>query len=484
MNKEINQSPNILWICTDQQRYDTLRCYGNEWVQTPGLDWLTNQGVVFEHAYSQSTICTPSRASFLTSRYPRTTRCRQNGQSIPPDEVLIPRILAEHGYICGLSGKLHVSACHPSVCKGMERRINDGYHDFHWSHDPYPNWTTNEYLLWLREQNQTFGSQEHPCSSHVRYGMPEPYHQTTWCVQQALNFIEAHQESESPWLYSINLFDPHHGFDPPKTYLDKYFDCIDSIPLPNCTPDEWDRKTIFQERDSHGAYNTPGYLAYQEMTDQDHKWLRAAYWAMCELIDHQVKRLWHALEHTNQLHNTLIIFMSDHGEMLGDHGVYLKGPHLYDPAVHVPLLMAKPGLIPAGKRYSHLVELVDIAPTVLDIIGIPHHPGMQGKSMLPLFTHNMQASHREHVYCEYYNGMHNHQNPMCYATMLRTEQYKLIVYHTLDAGELYDVINDPAEQINLWNDQAYHEIRFDLLMHLSHRMAFTADPLPEREAPW
>ena len=130
--------PNILWICTDQQRYDTLGCMGNPWVQTPNLDRLAQRGALFERAYCQSPVCTPSRASFLTGRYPRTTRCRQNGQSIPEDEVLVTRLLADAGYSCGLSGKLHLSPCHPSVAPTGERRIEDGYAEVHWSHTPLP----------------------------------------------------------------------------------------------------------------------------------------------------------------------------------------------------------------------------------------------------------------------------------------------------------------------------------------------------------
>ncbi|OGV67334.1 MAG: hypothetical protein A3K19_01920 [Lentisphaerae bacterium RIFOXYB12_FULL_65_16] len=118
--------PNILWICSDQQRWDTLGCYGNPFVATPHLDRLAAEGVLFEHCYSQSPVCTPSRTAFLTGRYPRTARCRQNGQGIPADEVLITRLLDEAGCRCGLSGKLHLSPCCPAVCKGGERRIADG----------------------------------------------------------------------------------------------------------------------------------------------------------------------------------------------------------------------------------------------------------------------------------------------------------------------------------------------------------------------
>ncbi|MCY4525674.1 MAG: sulfatase-like hydrolase/transferase, partial [Anaerolineaceae bacterium] len=104
------QPPNILWICTDQQRHDTLGCYGNDYVRTPHLDRLAAAGMRFTRAFCQSPVCTPSRASFLTGRYPRTTRCRQNGQAIPPEEMLVTRLLADAGYTCGLAGKLHLSA--------------------------------------------------------------------------------------------------------------------------------------------------------------------------------------------------------------------------------------------------------------------------------------------------------------------------------------------------------------------------------------
>ncbi|MCB0072387.1 MAG: sulfatase-like hydrolase/transferase, partial [Caldilineaceae bacterium] len=138
MPASIGARPNILWICTDQQRWDTLGCYGNPHVHTPNLDRLAAQGTVFTHAYSQSPVCTPSRASFLTGRYPRTTRCRQNGQDIPADEVLVTKLLADAGYVGGLSGKLHLSACNPAASPLGERRIDDGYAVFHWSHTPLP----------------------------------------------------------------------------------------------------------------------------------------------------------------------------------------------------------------------------------------------------------------------------------------------------------------------------------------------------------
>ena len=477
--------PNILWICSDQQRFDTLGCYGNELVRTPQLDRLAAGGVRFARAYSQSPVCTPSRASFLTGRYPRTTRCRQNGQTIPADEMLVTRLLADAGYNCGLAGKLHLSACHPQVCRGSERRIDDGYHEFHWSHHPRPDdWPTNEYVHWLRERGQTGEVSPSPLSRHIERGVPAEHHQTTWCAQKAINFIEAHAASDSPWLFSVNIFDPHHAFDPPEETLQRYLEILDEIPLPNWQTGELADKPIWQRIDHAAAYNTPAYFPFPEMSERDHRLLTAAYLAMVDLIDEQVGRMLAALERTGQLQDTIVIFMSDHGEMLGDHGIYLKGPYFYEPAIHVPLIVSQPGTIAAGVC-EDLVELVDLAPTLLQAAGEPRWPGMQGQSLWPLLTGQGQpAAPREDVYCEYYNAMPWHDAPQPQLTMLRTETHKLVVAHGLAAGELYDLVADPEETHNRWHDPVYAAARMDLLQRLCDRMAWTVDPLPVREGQW
>ena len=115
--------PNILWICTDQQRFDTIAALGNRWIQTPNIDRLVAEGVSCTHAFCQSPVCTPSRASFLTGRYPRTTGCRQNGQTLPAGERLISRMFADAGYVCGLAGKQHLSSCSDGK---VEIRSDDG----------------------------------------------------------------------------------------------------------------------------------------------------------------------------------------------------------------------------------------------------------------------------------------------------------------------------------------------------------------------
>lgn len=180
--------PNILWICTDQQRWDTLGVTGNRHVRTPNVDRLAAGGAHFANAYCQSPVCSPSRGSFLTGRYPRTARMRQNGADIPDDEVLVTKLLADGGYTCGLSGKLHLSACHPSVAPATERRIDDGYSAFHWSHHPGHyggklNWPLNEYNLWLIERGKEYHADSYRGSKYVNAGPAAEVHQTTWCAE-------------------------------------------------------------------------------------------------------------------------------------------------------------------------------------------------------------------------------------------------------------------------------------------------------------
>ena len=475
--------PNILWVCSDQQRFDSLGCYGNHFVRTPNLDRLAAGGILFEHAYSQSPVCTPSRASFLTGRYPRTTRCRQNGQSIPAEEVLVTKLLREAGHVCGLSGKLHLSPCHPSACPGGERRIDDGYDQFFWSHHPAHDWPVNEYGQWALQQGAVREAPLTDCT-YLTPGVPPQHHQTTWCIDKAIAFIEGCAPHDRPWLFSVNMFDPHHPFDPPRDYLERYLKDLDDIPLPNYTPGELDHKPRWQQVDHEGAYAGTGGFAYERMTPRDHRLVRAAYWAMVDLIDAQMGRLLGALEACGQLENTLVIFTSDHGEFLGDHGMYLKGPHFYDPSVRVPLIISWPGVIAPGQRSPALVELADLAPTVLKACGLAPHSGMQSQSLWSLLNGAAPIGRfRDDVYCEYYNACMPH-DPPAHATMLRTAEHKLVVAHGSEPGELYDLQDDPAETHNEWDNPALQAVKADLLQRLCDRMAWTVDPLPRREAPW
>jgi len=466
--------PNILWICTDQQRYDTIRALGNPLIRTPTLDQLIADGVAFTHAYSQSPVCTPSRASFLTGRYPRTTRCRQNGQQLPADEVLVTRMLADVGYDCGLVGKLHLAPCQGRP----EVRGDDGYRYFQWSHHPKPDWEESDYGRWLKDQgvswDELYGV---PPGEQVGPGMPTEYHQTTWCAEKAIEFIR--QPREGPWLLSVNPFDPHHPFDPPAEYLSRYDP--DSMPLPAYTPGELANKPSFQRVDHTGAYGGRG-LSFAVLDAGAQRQIVAAYYAMVELIDDSVARILAAVDEAGQRQDTLVIFMSDHGEMLGDHGIFLKGPYFYECAVHVPLILRWPARFPAGARIEGLVELVDLAPTLLDAADHRIPLRVQGRSLLDACLQpNHAGSGREQVFCEYYNAMTGH-NRAAHGTMIRTPTHKICVYHGRDEGELYDLQSDPGETRNLWDEPEHVALKLDLLKRCFDASVFTMDPSPPRQA--
>jgi len=471
--------PNILWICTDQQRYDTINALGNPYIQTPNLDRLCAEGVVFTNAFAQNPVCTPSRASFLTGRYPRTTRARQNGQCIPPDEVLITKMLADAGYDCGLAGKLHLSACQRRV----EQRIDDGYRVFHWSHHPHPDWTENAYIQWLESKGYKWSDVYKGGGGRYAYpGVPAELHQTTWCFDRAIEFIQ--QDRDGPWCMSINCFDPHHPFDPPQEYLERYDP--DALPDPAYQPGELDNKPFYQRIDHDGAYGGM-LLAFSKMTPRERREVKAAYYAMIELIDYNVGRIMKMLDDTGRREDTIVIFMSDHGEMLGDHGFFLKGPFMYDCSVRVPLVISWPDNFKSNLRSNALVELVDLVPTLLTATGLPIPTRVQGKSFYDICAGRTDADcHRESVFAEYYvsQPFHRKYKPDPNLTMIRTKRHKLVVYHGMDEGELYDLEADPNEFVNLWDNPDCKDLKFELMKQCFDRSVFSMDPIPERVADW
>lgn len=447
-------APNVLWICTDQQRWDTIAALGFEGIRTPNIDRLCAEGTAFTHAYCQNPICTPSRASFLTGMYPRyLNACTNGNESWQNEAPLVTKTLADAGYDCGLAGKFHLSAAHNRI----EPRPNDGYRVFHWSHHPHDSWPEGHaYKDWLAKQGFEYG----PLKKKSGGGIPGKFHQTKWCADRAIDFMK--EKRKGPWLFSYNCFDPHPPLDPPREYLERIDP--DKLPLP-----EWTDEDLREE----GALSKAGVHFQSEAARHSEKKRReglAKYWAMIEQIDDHVGRMLEALEESGQRENTVVIFTSDHGHMIGDHGLYNKGCRFYEGLVRVPLILSGPG-IKKGQKSDALVELTDITPTLLEFAGLPAPAGMHGRSLLPVLR-GEKPDHREFVRCTYTETL---QGPQSWGTMIRDRRYKLSSYHGTGLGQLFDLEKDPAEHQNLWNDPAHAEIQARLMLQSFDAEAMSAD---------
>lgn len=461
--------PNILWICTDQQRFDTIGALGNPYVSTPNIDRLVAEGTAFERAYCQAPICTPSRSSFLSGVYPSTAQANRNGNDrFAGRYPLVTKTMADAGYHCGLIGKFHLA----SPYRRMEPRGEDGYASFQYSHAPRDGWAEgHDYAEWVRAQGQELSELTKSLD-----GVPAEFHQTTWAATRAIEFMQANRER--PWLLSINIYDPHPPFNPPAAYRAQFDPA--QMPGPHYRPGDLEAQAKLAVIDFQSKARDPQKLdihhpiipvslkpgeahpAGESPGARDAWTLQAAYYAMIKLIDDQLGRMLATLDELDLTQDTVVIFTSDHGETLGDHGLIEKGCRFYEGLVHVPLIWRWPGRIQAGLRSGALVELLDKAPTILDLVGLPIPTHYQGKSLRPILDGQADPSrHRDAVRTEYYDALDLPDASR--ATMYRDDRYKLVVYHGHGLGELFDLERDPWEHDNLWDDPAHAALKLDLI---------------------
>jgi arylsulfatase A-like enzyme len=272
---------------------------------------------------------------------------------------------------------------------------------------------------------------------------------------------------------TINYYSPHPPFDPPQEYLDRY----DPADMPG---------PLFRESDLQAQANLAGIdfqTTVRRPEEFNVKGVQAAYYAMIEQLDDLLGTLLDALERSGQRDNTLILFMSDHGETLGDHGLLYKGCRFYEGLVRVPMIWTWPGQIQSGVVSQALVELTDIVPTLLDVCELDQPYNMLGSSLWPILNGKADPQrHREFVRCEYYRALLDKANGFegTYATMIRDERFKLVVYHGHGFGELFDLAIGPGEYHNLWNDPTYADVRFQLLLKNFDALAFAVDYGPEQ----
>ena len=461
--------PNILLLMTDQQRYDSLGCYGADWVQTPNLDHLAAQGVLFENCYVNNPICTPSRASLLTGKHLPGHGVYKLHDVLPEDEALFPKRLQSLGYKTALFGKLHVSG---RLYEAEQRHPNDGFDVYEWCLEasihldsPY-----NGYAKWLKEYHPEFYKDLKEKGRELLH-IPQEYHFTHWAAERTTDFINQHDKNQ-PFFFMMSVFDPHNPY---KDYPLEMLEYLDEERMPEPLPRESrdERPYAVKQEQEHS------YLgAFERFSPEDLQKMRRGYFASIALLDVEVGRVLETLERSGQMENTIVIFTSDHGDMLGDHGLLVKGAFCYDPCVKVPLIVAGPQ-IEKGLRTNQLVQPHDLAATVLSAAGMTSGELRRimpdSQNIYPLLQGEEESLHDFAVCCYRNSGLNDgggYWDPPLHATMIRDQRYKMTLYHADPAsalspkGELYDMFEDPQEQHNIWDHSQYREVRLDLTQKL------------------
>ncbi|MEM9280617.1 MAG: sulfatase-like hydrolase/transferase [Verrucomicrobiota bacterium] len=464
--------PNLLWYCTDQQRFDTIAALGNTAISTPNIDRLVHEGVSFTHTYCQSPICTPSRSSYMSGLYPSRLHNTRNGNDSFPESVpLVSKLLADAGYDCGLIGKFHLQS---SGHRTEPRIKDDGFRYWKFSHAPRDDWPAGEhdYADWVRNQGGDLNAMR---ESEDR--VSREFHQTTWATTRAIEFI-SEERGEQPWMLNVNVYDPHPPFIPPREYREKYEP--EGMPGPHFEPSDIAAQEALSEADFQTKSRSP--------EDSNAKSEQAKYYAMISLIDDEFGRLVKFLEESGELDQTVIIFTSDHGETLGDHGLFFKGCRFYEGLTRVPLIFCAPDRFQTNVVSDQLVELLDLSATLLDLAGISIPDSHQGHSLLPWLEGHSPLTRpiREFVRSEYFDALAPQftGGNGTFATMYRDQRFKLVVYHSIDRGELFDLESDPWEHQNLWDDPSFHDIKADLILKsFNSHVNLTTDVGSDRIAP-
>ena len=442
--------------------------FGSSVVKSPHIDRLASHGTLFTRAYCQSPICTPSRASIMTGQYSSRVRNTRNGNdTFPEHPPLVSKLLADSGYDCGMIGKFHlVSSGHRT-----EPRLDDGYSFWKFSHAPRDDWETgHDYADWVKSKGGDLDAMRNS-DERVRPEM----HQTTWATEMAIEFLN--QPRSGPWMMNINIYDPHPPFIPPKEYADRFN--AEDMPGPWFRESDLEQQAVFEDVDFQDEVRSP--------EDHNAKDAQAKYYAMIAQIDDQFARLLKAIDDAGQTDNTVVIFTSDHGESLGDHGLMFKGCRFYEGLVRVPLIFRWPGKFSANLQSDALVELLDVTATVLDLAQIDQPEYMQGASLLPILTGDSSPDHhRDAVRSEYFDAL----DPFftggngAYGTMYRRGFWKLVVYHQHNLGELYNLQDDPREFDNLWDDPDHAAIKAELVLErFNQHVSLTTDVGSKRIAP-
>ena len=459
--------PNILFIMTDQQRFDGLGANGNALLKTPNLDRLASESANFQYAFVQAPVCVPSRITWFTGRYPHAHRNRVNYTPLKKDEILLPKILRDAGYRTGVVGKLHLT---PGTAEEARR---NGFDEVLLHDGVSPRNDLSDYFAWQQE-NDPSGRKNYralarnvpPGENPYRAVIDAKYTDTAWTGLKSREMLARLAEGEAPFFLFASWWKPHSPFEVPVPYDSMYDDVEFPLP-PAMTAEDIGllppplRKLILRSG------------ARYEIDRTRLQWIYRSYYAAISHIDVEVGLLLEALEKTGRADNTIVIFSTDHGDQLWSHGVVGKNV-FFEESVRIPFLFKFPGRVKPGK-YGELIETTDLVPTLCELTGVPEPKHVQGRSFAPLvtgrryqpreavFSENIIpeviTGHRLNFPFEKGKGIAGIRHPD--AKMVRTRKWKLN-YYPEGYGELYDLEKDPGETKNLYGGPKTQDVVADL----------------------
>lgn len=455
---------NILLILTDQQRKDSLGCYGNTVTATPNLDLLAQNGVRYERNYVANQICMPNRLSLMTGENIRSHGLWTNGLLLEERRTLAHH-LAEQGYDTASIGKIHFTP-YGGEAGNIE---SHGFWQAHpealdW-HGPYWGFdhvelslghtsTAAHYGEWFRRKGGTPEMNKRQkrvggAEAGVR-DIPADLHDSTWVAERSLEYIHKHAESEKPFFLVASFPDPHHPFDPPREVADQY--------PPECArppvggPEDLATRPRHYRAHFEGGWHRSGYEIPKHpdgLSEEQTRDRISLTYAMVDLIDRNVGRILEGLDQAGLADDTVVVFTSDHGELLGDHGLWAKGPFFYEGLINTPLIISAPGGAKGGVSDS-LVSALDLAPTLCDLAGAEALPYANGVSQASTLE-DPSASKRDHCLVEYRNG-YGEEDVASVAFITRDEKY--VRYQNGDV-EYTNLESDPEERRNLALDATH-----------------------------
>jgi len=441
--------PNVVLIVADQWRGDALSCAGHSVVETPFLDELAGRGVRFERAYSATPSCVPARAALLTGMSQTSTKRVGYQDGVPFDyPVTIASEFTKAGYQTQAVGKMHVYPERSQM--GFQNVVlHDGFLHFA-RRKPKDIGLVDDYIVWLREKtgNPLADYFDHGvnCNSQVArpWDKDEALHPTAWLTTEAIDFLRRRDPTKPFFLY-MGFHRPHPPYDPPQWAFDQYIDAE----MPDPPVGDWAEEVLAPYEDGWRADPSVAALSPRAL-----RRARAGYYGHMSHIDLQINRFVEALGDYGLLQDTVIMFTSDHGELLGDHNAFRKSLP-YEGSARIPMILAGPG-VPRRQVESRIVELRDVMPTLLQLAGIEPSEGIDGIDALSPAA-KRDILHGEHTYA----GQSVHY--------LVDGKMKYIWWSGTGREQLFDLQSDPCECHDLGNTPQIVFYRERLVAELTGR---------------